>query len=146
MVRRRFSSLPATSATGVENLAQRQFNVGGATYQQTYQEDGVYLGLYRGWSVYQAHTLSVMVAYAVLDGEYFDNYALQPFRFVGDATGINAALTWSGPLMPGVSYSLSLSGQRYEMDGVDTTGDFTGQTVVTTEKMTSLLGSLAWSF
>lgn len=133
--------------TVISNLAKDHQLQGLGQYKQTYKENGWFLGGSYGWSILDTGTLSASLAYALMDGEYSDNYtvigAVQDvaFNFEGDSKGLSLALTWAAPLNNLLGYYIDLRSQMYDMDASDTTGSFGGK-VETEETMTTLTAGL----
>ncbi|THB65711.1 MAG: hypothetical protein D6B27_08050 [Gammaproteobacteria bacterium] len=83
-----------------------------------YDEGGFYLG--HSYSVYieSAGSLSMMVAYAWLDGSLEDNgVAAERYNYEGDSTGFSFGFKWSGSLADNLSYSINLKDQFYTFSG-----------------------------
>ncbi len=128
------------------NLAQRQSDAGFGQYTQTYREDGFFFGINYRLINNNLGSLSTRVAYALLDGEYTDNYFSQSFRFEGDTKGSSIAIRWTGPLTDKMSYDLNLGYQEFELKGRDISGAFRNNSVITTEEITTLSAGLLWHF
>jgi len=124
--------------TALLNLAIDHQYGGLSDYQQTYEEEGPYIGLSYAWQVADAGSLSFSAAYAKMDGEYRDNYAAvanQNFKYTGDSTGTSFGLTWTAPLGESSNYFIDIREQKYDMDADDNNGNFPGAAVKTEETM-----------
>jgi hypothetical protein len=141
---------PATSCAtppGLLNLALDHQVDGLPEYQQTYEEDGPYIGASYAWQIADVGSLSFSAAYADMDGEYRDNYssfANQHFKYTGDSTGTSYGLTWTAPLGEQSNYFIDLRRQEYDMDAKDDTGFaiFSGAEVETEETMTGITAGI----
>ncbi|PID43907.1 MAG: hypothetical protein CSA52_03010 [Gammaproteobacteria bacterium] len=127
--------------TVISNLAQDHKLLDLSPYEQKYKESGFFLGASYGLQIKQLGTLSFSVAYALMDGEYTDNYlegteTPKTFRYEGDSKGYSLGLTWSAPLTQNTGYFLDLRRQNYNMDADDNTALFSGS-VETEENMTT---------
>lgn len=125
-----------------------------AAYQQTYSEQGPFLGGSYTFAIADAGNLSLSLAYAIMDGEYKDN-ANDPesglnnfvaFDYQGDTTGTSIGVTWSGGLGETSAYFIDLRRQSYSMEASDQTGLFTGVSLRTDEKMTGLTAGVQLYF
>ena len=135
-----------TTPGGATNFAQRQWNAGGSTYRQTYQEAGGFLGASYGWVIGEAGTISVSGAYAFMKGTYKDNFINGDFKYQGDSQGLSLGVTWSATLSERVGYFVDLRRQAYDFDGSDKTGnpDFADSDVKTQEVITGLTAGIQW--
>jgi hypothetical protein len=135
----------------ISNLAKDHELQGIGAYKQTYDEKGWFLGSSYGWNINDMGTLSASAAYALMGGEYSDNYrvigAVQDvsFNFDGDSKGISLALTWAAGINDRLGYYVDLRSQMYDMDADDKTGSF-GGTVSTEETITTLTAGLQMFF
>jgi len=139
-----------TNPAGLSNLAFLH-NYFGATsaYEQTYEEEGPYIGLSYAWQIAEAGSLSFSAAYAKMDGEYRDNYAAvanEDFKYTGDSTGTSYGLTWTAPLGENSNYFIDVRKQKYDMDAEDDNGNFPGSAVKTVETMTGLTAGVQFYF
>ena len=133
-------------STGACNLAQQQWQDGGSTYRQTYQEAGGFLGASYGWVIGEAGTISVSGAYAFMKGTYKDNFYDGNFKYQGDSQGLSLGVTWSATLSERVGYFVDLRRQAYDFDGSDKTGNprFADSDVKTQEVITGLTAGIQW--
>jgi hypothetical protein len=158
--------------TGIEASA-----VGNAPqgFNQTFEEEGPFVGLGYGIPIADAGILSFSVAYADLDAEYSEggrfgvpfpadsmaNTLIGPERYTGDATGFSYALQWQGELTQQLLYNAAIKYQKYDLDGkgvrINTTNpNVTGQPVEpfsritldtdTTEEITAFVVGLRYLF
>ncbi|HVK99420.1 MAG TPA: hypothetical protein VM553_06375, partial [Dongiaceae bacterium] len=127
------------------NTASIMASDGFGTYRQTYEEQGFFLGASYGWTLGPGR-INGSLAYAMMDGEYSDNYhdavGAREFKFEGDSNGVSAALTWTAPLTESLMYFVDGRYQQYEMDADDKSGVavFAGSSVQTVER---ILGATA---
>src|SRR5690606_30306256 len=117
---------PASCSDGsCTNPASEMRRDGFGTYRQIYQEEGFFAGASYGWGLGPGR-LNASLAYAMMDGEYSDNFrdedGQQKFRYEGDSDGVSAALTWVAPLTESVAYYVDGRMQQYEMDAEDKSG------------------------
>ncbi|PIE43009.1 MAG: hypothetical protein CSA50_07390 [Gammaproteobacteria bacterium] len=127
--------------TVISNPAQDHELRNLSPYQQKYTESGYFLGASYGLPIKQKGTLSFSLAYALMDGEYTDNYLAgtdtpRTFRYKGDSKGYSLGLTWSAALTRKSGYFFDLRRQNYDMDADDKTGLFGGN-AETEETMTT---------
>jgi hypothetical protein len=140
-----FNSTPSARL----NLALDHQYAGLTNYQQTYEEEGPYIGLSYAWQIAEAGSLSFSAAYAKMDGEYRDNYAAvanEDFKYTGDSTGTSYGLTWTAPLGENSNYFIDVRKQKYDMDAEDDNGNFPGSAVKTVETMTGLTAGVQFYF
>ena len=132
------------------NAAQLSSDAG-QIYQQTYTEDGMYLGASYAWKFVDVGTLSLSIAYAELDGTYEDNYNPdfnddKDFKYEGDSEGLSFGVNWSAPLTKHVGYYVDLRRQSYEMDGEVANANFGGSTIHTEETIIAWSAGIQWYF
>lgn len=133
------------------NTASTMAADGFGTYRQTYQEQGFFFGGSYGWTLGSGR-LSASLAYAMMDGEYSDNYrdAVGPreFKYEGDSNGISTALTWVAPLTESLAYYVDGRYQQYEMDANDKSGVaiFAGSSVETVERILGVTAGVQMMF
>jgi len=131
------------------NLALDHQYSGLTNYQQTYEEEGPYIGLSYAWQIADIGSLSFSAAYAKMDGEYQDNYAAianENFKYTGDSTGTSFGLTWTAPLGESSNYFIDIRKQKYDMDADDDNGNFPGAAVETKETMKGLTAGVQFYF
>ena len=130
------------------NLAQDHFVLGLPAYEQTYEEDGWFLGGSYAWKISDVGTLSFSLAYADLDSTYRDNFGGKgsggDFKFDGDATGLSYGISWSQPLTKRMGYYLDLRSQDYDIDSKDSNGNFPGAKASSQEVITTFTAGLRW--
>jgi hypothetical protein len=138
--------------TTIHNLQYEHSLTGNRPYKQKYEEEGFYVGTSYSWPVSDVGTLSLSLAYAVMDGLYEDNYnAIGPgfdFKFEGDSKGTSLGLTWSAPINESTGYFIDLRRQQYDMSA-DPTKNIASWSTVTVETKETLLGltaGLQWYF
>ena len=133
------------------NTASTMAADGFGTYRQTYQEQGFFFGGSYGWTLGPGR-LSASLAYAMMDGEYSDNYrdAVGPreFKYEGDSNGVSTALTWVAPLTESLAYYVDGRFQQYEMDADDKSGVaiFAGSSVETVERILGVTAGVQMMF
>ena len=131
-------------SNGIDNLAQIQLANYGDDYIQTYSEDGFFVGAMYIYPIRNLGSFSFSLAYASMDGQYEDNFRDLRFDFEGDATGTNIGIIWASRLTQTISYSIGIRLESYELDGSDSTGSFSGNTVTTEENMNTFTAGLKW--
>ncbi len=131
--------------TVISNLAKDHELLSLSAYEQKYEEKGFFLGASYGLPVQQLGTLSLSIAYALMDGEYTDNYLEgtanpQAFDYQGDSKGFSLGLTWSAPLTEKSGYFVDIRRQEYDMDADDKTPNFSGSVETEETMVTATLG------
>lgn len=119
----------------------------GRKYEQTYKEDGIFVGGSYGWKLMDTGTLSFSMAYADLDSTYEDNYFPEDgddFKYTGDADGFSFGLNWSQPLTEHVGYYLDARTQKYEANTDDDNGNFPGTKSDVKETITTFTAGVQW--
>lgn len=124
-------------------LEDNDFVAGLATYEQTYSESGFYAGAAYGIPVADIGTITLSLAYAIMDGEYKDNASdpnqnwedFDAFHYEGDATGVSFGTTWTSGLNEYAAYFVDLRLQSYSMEGEDDVAGMETITLETEEKM-----------
>ena len=106
-----------------ETWAGRMEYNGFSNYHQEYTEQGFFAGGSYSWNIFNGK-LSSSLAYALMDGQYKDNYRSstgdnEAFNFEGNSTGYSAALTWAAPLNANVAYFIDARYQQYQMEADD---------------------------
>jgi hypothetical protein len=131
------------------NLAQDHYVLGFSDYEQTYSEDGWFLGGSYAWKISDVGTLSFSLAYADLDSTYEDNFGEKnfgvDFQFEGDATGLSYGINWSQPLTDRVGYYIDLRRQDYDIEAEGTI-NFPDATADSEEIMTTFTAGIQWYF
>ena len=133
------------------NTAATMAADGFGTYRQTYQEEGFFFGGSYGWTLGPGR-LSASLAYAMMDGEYSDNYrdvvGPREFKYEGDSNGLSSALTWVAPLTESLTYYVDGRFQQYEMDADDKSGVaiFAGSSVETVERILGITAGVQMMF
>lgn len=133
------------------NTASTMAADGFGTYRQTYQEEGFFFGGSYGWTLGPGR-LSASLAYAMMDGEYSDNYrdvvGPREFKYEGDSNGLSTALTWVAPLTESLAYYVDGRFQQYEMDADDKSGVpvFAGSSVETVERILGVTAGVQMMF
>ncbi|MCG8612841.1 MAG: hypothetical protein MI864_20195 [Pseudomonadales bacterium] len=157
-----FNYLPCVTAVDacfpavLSNLAKDHQILGLEPYKQEYEENGWFLGASYGVPMGSGN-LSFSVAYALMQGEYVDNYlrgiADGASVFKGDSKGLSLGVTWREQLTETTGYFIDLRRQEYDMDADDKTGLLDSETGVprfdkteTEERMTTLTAGLHWYF
>lgn len=144
------------TAGGFQNLACTQRDNGDPAYEQTYAEDGYFLGASYRFMFSNKGSLTLSAAYAWLDASYEDNFIgndevlgfTEEFDFEGDSSGYSLAATWSQFLGGGWGYQVDLRYQQYDAEYDDVTGnpDFADATVDSTEDITSISAGVFYVF
>lgn len=134
-----------TCAGTCPNIASQMADDTRREYRQEYEEQGVFFGASYGWEIGPGR-LGTSLAYALMDGQYTDNFIAdggsQEFDYQGDSKGLSAAVTWSAPINERFGYFVDGRLQSYSMDASDETGiEVFRQSSVETEEQ--LLGVTA---
>lgn len=142
--------IPDTCAN-CSNLASVMQRAGYSTYRQHYRESGFFAGVSLGKNL-QHGRISTSIAYALMDGEYTDNYrdanGSNEFNYQGDSTGLSLAVAWSAPITESLFYFIDARIQQYDMDASDHagTGIYQNTNVKTQESITGISGGLQLKF
>ena len=154
---------------GDGNNAHDNRILGLSNYEQTYQEDGWYVGVSYGWQFTDLGSLTVSAAYADLTATYKDNWlegspefsnGPLAYDFEGDSNGLSVGINWSAPLSEHVGYYVDLRTQQYDMSASQ---EFLGRqddpasgnegpnfrqtrSVDTEETITALTAGIQWYF
>lgn len=96
---------------------------------QTYTEEGLFVGASYSWPIRDFGSFSILAGYAYLDAEFSeDNFDTGPdpdaeflttfgeYKFSGSATGWSSGAQWVGPLADHWLYNVSLKYQSFETD------------------------------
>ncbi|TGD72732.1 hypothetical protein E4634_14535 [Mangrovimicrobium sediminis] len=134
---------------GSGNRAHYHYVAGLPKYEQTYREDGWFVGASYAWNVFDTGTLSVSFAYAFLESRFNDNFGgpKEPqyhLDLEGDADGFSLGLAWSQPLSQRMGYFVDLRTQQYEATTSDDSGLAAGSVTDTKETMTTLTLGVQW--
>ncbi|ARU58860.1 hypothetical protein OLMES_4872 [Oleiphilus messinensis] len=149
------SSIPCTPPV-FSNLAKDHEILGLEPYKQEYEENGWFVGASYGVALGSGN-LSFSIAYALMQGEYRDNYLQGVVEadsvFKGDSKGLSLGVTWREQLSDTTGYFIDLRRQEYDMDADDEKGLLDNEFGVplfekteTEERMTTLTAGLHWYF
>ncbi len=133
------------------NSASKMLHDGFGEYRQEYIEKGFFVGVSTGWDVAPGR-VNASLAYALMDGEYSDNYqdmeAAINFDYRGDSQGVSGAVSWLAPLTDSLAYFVDFRVQNYDMNAKDYSNAprFDGSRVETTETIVGLTAGLQMVF